>query len=474
VSLTTNALNVAGSVGGVAQAVGLLASDVGGWASSLRPASYGGIPFGVESAKTSAGRKTAIHDYPFRDSNWVEDLGLKSRQFEISGFLVEDDLITKQGSVIAQRNAFLTACETAGPQTLVHPSLGSVPNVCCLSVEINERRDLGRVFEFRLTLIVSGVRLYPSVSLSTGDASINNAAGLQSGSLSDFVADTVASIQAGAAVVQQAVSTAVQWYQIGVTVVNDVKRIMGAVSTLFGNFGRLFGGANNGFAGANVQALPNVTTDDLLSQATANRALVMAAGATLQTAAANPSDSVDLGVAVQGLVATLVATASDPADAVTMISAMAAFSPAAVTTPGQIGSSMSTMQVALSALFRRYALAQLAVTLSAYQASSQQDAATVQANATALFDREITVAGDAGDDSSYLALRTLRQSVIADLTARAADLASISTFTFQASMPSLVLAQRIYRDPTREPQLVQQINPIHPAFCPTSFQALSR
>jgi prophage DNA circulation protein len=349
-----------------------------------------------------------------------------------------------------------------------------VPNVCCLSVEINERRDLGRVFEFRLTLIVSGVRLYPSVSLSTGDASINNAAGLQSGSLSDFVADTVASIQAGAAVVQQAVSTAVQWYQIGVTVVNDVKRIMGAVSTLFGNFGRLFGGANNGFAGANVQALPNVTTDDLLSQATANRALVMAAGATLQTAAANPSDSVDLGVAVQGLVATLVATASDPADAVTMISAMAAFSPAAVTTPGQIGSSMSTMQVALSALFRRYALAQLAVTLSAYQASSQQDAATVQANATALFDREITVAGDAGDDSSYLALRTLRQSVIADLTARAADLASISTFTFQASMPSLVLAQRIYRDPTREPQLVQQINPIHPAFCPTSFQALSR
>jgi hypothetical protein len=98
VSLTTNALNVAGSVGGVAQAVGLLASDVGGWASSLRPASYGGIPFGVESAKTSAGRKTAIHDYPFRDSNWVEDLGLKSRQFEISGFLVEDDLITKQGT----------------------------------------------------------------------------------------------------------------------------------------------------------------------------------------------------------------------------------------------------------------------------------------------------------------------------------------------------------------------------------------
>jgi prophage DNA circulation protein len=49
----------------------------------------------------------------------------------------------------------------------------------------------------------------------------------------------------------------------------------------------------------------------------------------------------------------------------------------------------------------------------------------------------------------------------------------IAAFRFQATLPSLALALRMYRDPTREPGLVQQINPRHPAFCPSSFHALA-
>jgi prophage DNA circulation protein len=476
-STPANALNVSGSIGGIAQAAGNLASlfgaQAGSWAAALKPASYGNVPFGVEGVRTAAGRKTSEHDYPFRDDVWVEDLGKKARRFEVSGFLVENDLITKQGGVAAQRDAMLAACETAGGQPLVHPTMGRIENVCCLGVEINERRDLGLVFEIRLTLIVSGKRLYPTSVTSSGGQSILNATGLQQSALANFVSSAASAIQQGAAIVQQAVSTAVGWYQFAVTAVNDVKSVIGAVSTLFGNFGRLFGGANNGFAGANPQAAPTVTADDLLSQATAQRSLVIAAGAALQAAAANPTNSVALGTAIQGVLTALVNAAPDPADAVTALTALAAFSPAAVTTPGQIGEAMGTMQVALSALVRRYSLAQLAVTLTTYQPSSQEDAQTVIASASALFDSEITIAGDAGDDDSYVALRMLRQSMFADMNSRAANLATIATFTFQASLPSLVLANRIYRDPTREPGLVQQVNPIHPAFMPTSFQALA-
>ena len=93
--------------------------------------------------------------------------------------------------------------------------------------------------------------------------------------------------------------------------------------------------------------------------------------------------------------------------------------------------------------------------------------------AVALIDDESDIAGDAGDDSSYGALRALRQAIVADLQARGANLASIATFTFNAPLPSLVLANRIYRDPIREQQLVQQVAPIHPAFMPTRFKALS-
>lgn len=473
-STITDAVQVAGSIGGLASAIGDATTLItGDWFKRLDRASYGNFKFGVESIRTAAGRKTSVHTYPFRDDVWVEDLGKRPRQFEVLGFIVEGDLITGGGDVISQRKTLLSICETAGGQTLVHPTLGTVQNVCCLGVETIERRDLGRAFEIRLTLIVSGNRLFPTVSTSTGDASTSAASVTGIQALANFVTSTATAIAAGAAVVQQAVSTVVGWYQIGVTAVNDVKRIIGAVSTLAGNFGRLFGGGNSGISGSNQQAATNTTAADLLSASSAARTSVLAAGAALQAAAQNPSDSATLGAAAKAYVAAVAAAATAPADAVRLVSTLAQYSPSAVVPTGQIGAAMGTMQTAMSALLRRCALAQLATTLTTYQPSSQEDADSVLGSAVGLIDAESDIAGDAGDDDSYMALRALRQAVVADLQARGANLASISTFTFNAPLPSLVLATRIYRDPTREQQLVQQVAPIHPAFMPTTFKALS-
>ncbi|MFX1674048.1 DNA circularization N-terminal domain-containing protein [Paraburkholderia sp. A2WS-5] len=473
-STITDAIEVAGSIGGLASAIGDATTLItGDWFKRLDKASYGNLKFGVESIRTAAGRKTSIHTYPFRDDVWIEDLGKRPRQFEVLGFLVEGDIITGGGDVISQRKALLSVCETAGGQTLVHPTLGTVHNVCCLGVETIERRDLGRAFEIRMTLIVSGNRLFPTVSVSTRDAITSAASAMGIQALADFVSSTAMAISNGAAVVQQAVSTVVGWYQIGVTAVNDVKRIIGAVSTLSGNFGRLFGGGNSGVSGSNSPAPMGTTTADLLSASTAARASVLTAGATLESAAHNPSDSAALGAAVQAYVAAVAAAATAPADAVRLVSTLAQYSPSAVVPSGQIGSAMGTMQTAMSALLRRYALAQLATTLTTYQASSQEDANSVLGAAVELIDAESDVAGDAGDDDSYMALRALRQSVVADLQARGANLASFAAFEFNVPMPSLVLANRIYRDPTREQQLVQQVAPKHPAFMPTTFKALS-
>lgn len=471
---TANVLNVAGSIGGVASALGNLATLItGDWFSNLKPASYGGVAFGVESLRTSAGRKTSVHTYPFRDSDWIEDLGKKNRQFEVLGFLVEQDVKTGTGSAVAQRNALLAACETAGPQTLVHPTLGTVTNVCCLGIEITERTDLGYVFEFRLTLGVTGPRKFPSTTVSTTDAVTNTASLTGIAALANFVKSTAAAIANGAAVVEQAVSTAVGWYQTAVAAIHDIQSIFGAVSTLAGNFGALFGGGNSGYAASNSTAPASATASDLLSAATAARAAVVTAGTAFEAAAADPSDSSALGSAAAALAAAVVAVAADPSDAIRLISNMAAYFPAAVTTPGQIGSAMSTMQVALAALLRRTALVQLATTLTTYQPSSQQDAAAQISAAVDLFDGEITIAGDAGDDETFQALIAMKQAVVADLTARGAAVAAIATFQFNASLPSLTLANRLYGGATREQQLVQQVAPVHPTFMPLTFQALS-
>ncbi|ATF84555.1 DNA circularization protein [Burkholderia gladioli] len=474
-STTTNALSVVGSIGGLASAADSIASLLtGDWFSTLKTASFGGVPFGVFEIRNSAGQNKAVHTYPFRDDVWPEDLGKKPRAFEVIGFLLEGDLKTGAGSVIEQRDNLFAVCEGTGNATLVHPTFGTIDSVACLGVEAIERADLGPVFEIRLTLIKAGPRKFPTATVSTADDSADQAANAKLKSLLDYATDIATDIRNGAAVVQKAVSTVVGWYQLGVTAVNDVKRVIGAVSTLSGNFGRLFGGGNSGFSSSNTKAPTSTTPADLLATSAAGRAAVVAAGATLQAAAANPSDTATLGAAVDAFVAAVAASANDPADAVRLVTGLVQYTPDDVVVPGQIGASMGAVQVATAALLRRYALAQLAVTLTTYQPSSEPDAADVLSSALALYDSEIDVAGDSGDDDTFIALRALRRAVYADLTARGANLATNASFSFNTPLPSLVLAKRIYDDVTREPQLLQQIDPIHPAFCPIAFQALAK
>ena len=481
-----NLVRVAGSIGGVASSASTLARDAGrvattvgnllsgNWQQYQRTASFGGVPFAVEAARSTGGRRNVVHDYPMRDEVYVEDLGKMPRQFNIVGFLVENSLIYGGGSVVEQRIALLDVCENyEGGWTLVHPTYGTVKNVNCLNVEFMERKDLGRVIEVMLTLIVGGARIYPKANTSTGASVASAAAGLKANSLLDFVKNTAAAIQKGAAIVQSAVSAAVGLYQLGTTIVHDVKRFLGSISTLTGNFGRLFGGGNNGYLGTNQKAPAGTTVSTLLSDDAAARAAVDAAGVTLKSAAANVSDTTAFSAATASFVQAIAASAADPADAIRMLTQMASYAPSGNTSSSAIGVAIATMQEACGALFRRAALAQIAVSASAYQPASQQDAQALTGSLCDLLDAEIEIAADAGDDSSYSALRALRQAVVADIQARSADTAPTTTFSFNAALPSLVLANRMYRDAARADGIVQQADAIHPAFIQPSFQALA-
>jgi len=85
----------------------------------------------------------------------------------------------------------------------------------------------------------------------------------------------------------------------------------------------------------------------------------------------------------------------------------------------------------------------------------------------------LLVAGDAGDDESYNALIDLRQAVVTDLTTTGATLPRLEVFSFRAPMNALTMANRLYRDSTRADELIQQADPVHPAFMPTTVSALA-
>ncbi|KWR88764.1 DNA circularization protein [Cupriavidus sp. IDO] len=474
-----------GSIGGVAKAASDLAKLFGGGSDywkRLRQASYNGVPFAVLSESGSFGRRSVVHEYPNKETRpWVEDLGKQTGVFRLTGFLVENSLVYGGGSVFDQRErlnreivGFANGKTSApGLGTLIHPNWGAV-KVNCMEAEFGTSWDRGRVVEVRFVFVLGGDRLYPQAQKPTASAVASAASAVNAASLLSFVKRIASAVVAGAQVIQSAVSTVIGWYQAVTTLIHDVKRFWNSISTLAGNFGRLFGGGNTGYAGANKKAASTATVSSLISADTVNRAAVATAGSALTAAAANVgTDQATFAGAAQGVVTALAASAASPADAIRLLSSLMMYSPTAVVGASQVALAQTTMQNCCADLFRRATVAQIAVSASVYQPTSADDASSTRDSITALLDNEITIAANQGEDGVYTALRTLRQSVVADLDARGSGLAAIAVFSFGNTLPALTLANRLYRDATRSDELVAQAAPIHPAFVPTSFKALS-
>ena len=73
----------------------------------LQPASFRDIKFLVKSHSLALGRRVVSHEFPFGDKPFTEDLGKKSRSFNLEGFLIGDDCF-------AQRDQLISACEQFG------------------------------------------------------------------------------------------------------------------------------------------------------------------------------------------------------------------------------------------------------------------------------------------------------------------------------------------------------------------------
>lgn len=100
-------------------------------------ASFRGVPFFVDESTRGGGRRLVNHEFPYRDDNYVNDLGRRTRTFQVQGYVIGADYV-------AQRDALLAALEdTAGPGELVHPYHG-VRRALCGPCSVHETtRDGG-------------------------------------------------------------------------------------------------------------------------------------------------------------------------------------------------------------------------------------------------------------------------------------------------------------------------------------------
>lgn len=438
------------------------------WTEQLLAASFRKADFGVLGGQLRFGRRNAVHEYPDRDTIWVEDLGRAQRRISLQGFVVGDDALAKRAALIA-------ACETYGPGTLIHPTLGNL-QVSLVEATSDERWDHGRVFEIHFVFIESGAQTFPVVAAATANAVAIKATAAQAAASAAFSSLRVLSaLSAGIAAVRQAVATAAFWANLAQGLVNDATNLYNLPGTLQGDFGRYFGGSNFGFSGANPSGTSSIAA--LKAQAARTRAATATAAAALNDAAANltaTAPAATIYAAAAGTLAEAVAaTSANPADGLRLLQQLAGYRPEITPSDAAAGLAANTVTTSSADTMRRSAAIALAVASSAYQPASYDDAVKVRTQVCAVLDAESATAGDQGEDSVFLALRSLRAAVVQDLTARGANLAVMQTVTAHRPLPSLVWAQRLYRDPTRAPELVTLANPVHPAFMPVQFMALS-
>jgi prophage DNA circulation protein len=437
---------------------------------SLRQASFRGVPFAVLTSEGQYGRRLAIHEYPFRDKPWLEDLGRKTRPITFTAFLVSDSLVYGGGDVQAQREKLVAACEAPGSGKLVHPTLGDL-TVAADGVVITERWNEHRYFEVAFRFIEDGGRIYPATTAATGPKVA--AKGLEGmlEAAEAWSAKATAALAKGSIAVQKALATARGWTDRITGLGQDAAGMFRLTGALSGSFGRYFlGRLRGGFTAVTAFRQPLTSVTDLIVDSAAGRALLALRGDAVLAAlgALGQGGSLeDVAAAVAAQVEALADSLAGPADRVRLLIDLTAYAPSLDLLSSAVGG-------ALGDLYRRAAVIALANAATTYQPASFDDASEVLARVLTVLDAEILIAGDAGEDGVFSALRALRAAVVEDLRARGANLAPIADFATPEPMPSLTLAQRLYRDPSRAAELEIQADPIHPLFMPTAFRALAR
>ncbi len=107
----------------------------------LQPASFRNIVFLVSTSGIAGGRKNARKSFVSSDLQLIEDLGLRQREFTLSGVIAarrSNDGTVEITSYRDARNTLLAALEEEGPGVLIHPFFGRIENLSVINYNLNE------------------------------------------------------------------------------------------------------------------------------------------------------------------------------------------------------------------------------------------------------------------------------------------------------------------------------------------------
>jgi len=126
-------------------------------------AEYMGVKFEALEGTDALGNRLVIHEYPNRNTPYVENMGRKTRKLTLKAVCSGDDWESK-------RDAIITAIENKKPATLIHPSYGKIENMACEECNISTSYVNGKgKCDIDLTFIDAGKDQFPAAKVNTQD-----------------------------------------------------------------------------------------------------------------------------------------------------------------------------------------------------------------------------------------------------------------------------------------------------------------
>lgn len=123
------------------------------WKDNLRPASFRGIPFFIDTSQFTGGRRVTLHEFPDRDKPYPEDLGKVGNTWKVEGHIIGDDYFTVKKQLIE-------AAQKYGPGELIHPYYGTL-FVQCGAFSIDEDNREGGIAKISFQFYEGGDNNFP-------------------------------------------------------------------------------------------------------------------------------------------------------------------------------------------------------------------------------------------------------------------------------------------------------------------------
>ena len=130
------------------------------WRDRLKDASFRGVPFYVLSTTHEGGRRAVIHQFPFSDEPYWEDMGAEAGTYNIVGYVIANT--ANSFDHFQARDALVEALRKEGPGTLVHPFYGSLNVGIQGKYKLDEAFTEGGVARFTMTFVDAGRAVQPS------------------------------------------------------------------------------------------------------------------------------------------------------------------------------------------------------------------------------------------------------------------------------------------------------------------------